>query len=242
MRLLNLIIYSTDVPEYEEMYKIQSEYLKKIGIEHYFIIFSEYMNEMFGENVSNVVTYDNIIYIKGSETFIPGILWKTICGIEIFKDRTEFDYIIRSNISEIVNFDLLSRKLNEVDFDYGGAQYKELTWIDPRAGIFDWYYLNLKFVQGNAIIISNNFKNIIFENINKINFDIIDDVAFGILYEDLKYKHNLKDVVTFEERINTDVYEDDIVFYRNKHEERKIDVINMKKICDEILKKNDLNN
>ena len=33
MKLLNLIIYSTDIPEYEEMYKIQSAYLKKIGIE-----------------------------------------------------------------------------------------------------------------------------------------------------------------------------------------------------------------
>ena len=53
-------------------------------------------NKIFDHN------YDNIIYIKGSETFIPGILLKTICGIEIFKDRTDFDYIIRTNISEIV--------------------------------------------------------------------------------------------------------------------------------------------
>ena len=75
MRLLNLIIYSTDVPEYEEMYKIQSEYLKKIGIEHYFIIFSEYMNDMFGENVSNVVTYDNIIYIM-TRTTTSDVIYK----------------------------------------------------------------------------------------------------------------------------------------------------------------------
>jgi hypothetical protein len=235
MKLLNLIIYSTNIPEYEEMYKIQTEYLKKNCIEHYFIIFSKNINEMFGEN-SDIVIYDNIIYIKGSETFIPGILRKTISAIEIFKDRTDFDYIVRSNISEIVNFDLLNRKLSEFNLDYGGAKYKKLTWLDPRAGIFDWSYYNRKFIQGNAIIISNNFKNIIIENKKKINFNIIDDVAFGLFYEDLKHKYNLKDVITFEERINANSYEEDVVFYRNKHEDRKTDVINMKKICDEILK------
>ena len=34
----------------------------------------------------------------------------------------------------------------------------------------------------------------------------------------------------------SDKYENDIVFYRNKHaDDRKIDVVNMKKICERIL-------
>ena len=234
MKLLNLIIYSTDIPEYEEMYKIQSSYLKKIGIEHYFLIFSE---NMFGID-KTMIFYDNIIYFKGKENLIPGVLLKSLYGMEFFNN--DYDYIIRSNISEIINFDLLRDKLSKNNFDYGGSQYKKLQWLDYRAGILDKTFWGHKFVQGNAIIISNKFKNLIVQNKNIIlNYNVVDDVAFGLLYDELRIKNNLKDVITFEEKINTDKYEEDIVFYRNKHSGgRKIDVVNMKKICDEILSLN----
>lgn len=234
MKLLNLIIYSTDIPEYEEMYKIQSAYLKKIGIEHYFLIFSE---NMFGID-KNMIFHDNIIYFKGKENLIPGVLLKSLYGMEFFNN--DYDYIIRSNISEIINFDLLRDKLSKNSFDYGGSQYKKLQWLDYRAGILDKTFWGHKFVQGNAIIISNNFKNLIVQNKNRIlNYKVVDDVAFGLLYDDLRSEHNLKDVITFEEKINTDKYKEGIVFYRNKHSyDRKIDVVNMKKICDEIISLN----
>ena len=234
MKLLNLIIYSTDVPEYEEMYKIQSSYLKKIGIEHYFLIFSE---NMLGID-KNMIFHDNIIYFKGKENLIPGVLLKSLYGMEFFNN--DYDYIIRSNISEIINFDLLRDKLSKNSFDYGGSQYKKLEWLDYRAGIFDKTLWGHKFVQGNAIIVSNNFKNLIVQNKNRIlNYNVVDDVAFGLLFDDLRSEHNLKDVITFEEKINTNKYEDDIVFYRNKHsDDRKIDIVNMKKICDEIISLN----
>jgi len=233
MKLLNLIIYSTNIPEYQEMYKIQSAYLKKIGIEHYFLVFSSNIKEFFGSE-QPVIIYDNIIYFEGKETLIPGILLKTLYGFELFKHKN-YDYILRSNISEIVNFDLLQEKLNEMDFDYGGSQYKELTWLDYRAGIFDWQYYKQPFIQGNAILISNNFRDLILEHkIKMLNYNVIDDVSFGLLYYDLKQKYNLKDVAVFKEVINVDKYEKDAVFYRNKHEDRKIDVKNMKKICDEL--------
>jgi hypothetical protein len=209
-------------------------YLKKIGIEHYFLVLSENMKEYFG-NDSPIISHDNIIYFKGSESLVPGILLKTLYGLNFF-DR-DYDYIIRSNISEIVNFDLLNHKLSEFNLDYGGAKYKKLEWIDYRAGIFDKTFWGHKFVQGNAIILSNKFKNLINQNKDKIlNYNVVDDVAFGLLYDDLKHKHNLKDVITFEEKINTDKYENGIVFYRNKHaDDRTIDVVNMKNICNQII-------
>jgi len=236
MKLLNLIIYSINIPEYQEMFKIQSVYLKKVNnIDYYFLVFTKRMKEMFG-NEHDIIVIDNIIYLKGSESLIPGILLKTLYGLEIFKNK-KYDYIIRSNISEIINFDLLRDKLNDMDFDYGGSSYKELTWLDFSAGIFDWIYYKRKFIQGNSILISNNFKDIIIENKIKIlNYNVIDDVAIGLLYDDLKLKHNLKDIVTFEEKINSDKYIEDVIFYRNKHaDDRKIDIVNMKKICDEII-------
>ena len=58
----------------EEMYKIQSAYLKKIGIEHYFMVFSE---NMFGIDKS-VIFYDDIVYFKGKENLIPGVLLKSL--------------------------------------------------------------------------------------------------------------------------------------------------------------------
>jgi hypothetical protein len=233
MKLLNLIIYSTDIPEYEEMYKIQSAYLKKIGIEHYFLIFSKNMKQMFGID-SHVVSHNNIIYFKGAESLVPGVLLKTLYGLEFF--YKDYDYIIRSNISEIINFDLLRDKLSKNNFDYGGSQYKTLEWIDFRAGVLDRTLWGHKFVQGNAVIFSNNFKKLIVQNKMRIlHYNVVDDVAFGLLYDDLRIEHNLKDVITFEEKINNSKYEEDIIFYRNKHPDRKIDVENMKNICDEIL-------
>jgi hypothetical protein len=233
MKLLNLIIYSTDIPEYEEMYKIQSAYLKKIGIEHYFLIFSKNMKQMFGID-SHVVSHNNIIYFKGAENLVPGVLLKTLYGLEFF--YKDYDYIIRSNISEIINFDLLRDKLSKNSFDYGGSQYKTLEWMDFRSGIVDRRLWGHKFVQGNAVIFSNKFKNLIVQNKNRIlNYNVVDDVAFGLLFDDLCIEHNLKDVITFEEKINNAKYEEDIIFYRNKHPDRKIDVENMKNICDEIL-------
>ena len=153
MKLLNLIIYSTDIPEYEEMYKIQSSYLKKIGIEHYFLIFSE---NMFGID-KNMIFHDNIIYFKGKENLIPGVLLKSLYGMEFFNN--DYDYIIRSNISEIINFDLLRDKLSKNSFDYGGSQYKKRSKEQFKNSFSDEFYKD--YPDATTEQIGKAFENII---------------------------------------------------------------------------------
>ena len=53
-----------------------------------------------------------MIYIKGEETFIPGILEKTLLAIKISSKNFTYDYIVRTNISTLVNYIKLIGKAN----------------------------------------------------------------------------------------------------------------------------------
>lgn len=106
MKLLNLILYSETIPEYVEMKEILESYLNKLNkLQYYFYCYNEELDKEYEIK-------DKIIYIKGKETFIPGILEKTIKVFEICNELgIEYDYIIRSNISTIINYPSLQQYL-----------------------------------------------------------------------------------------------------------------------------------
>jgi len=223
MKILNLIIYSWNVPEYTEMYNLLSNYLKKINIEYYFIIFREDIKE-------TIILNNDIICFKGKESLVPGILEKTILAFELLKNKN-YDYIVRSNISTIINYKLLKKKLSlheNIIFYDGGVKY--------NSGIFDKKYGGNVVVQKNAIILNKNAVNLILENKHKIlNYGIVDDVAFGVFFN-----KDISEFINFDTKINSKIYENDIIFYRNKHYDRQIDVKNMKNIINNIIKRNNL--
>ena len=220
-KILNLILYSTKIPQYINMYKILSEYLKKSGIMYYFYTYDNQLKYDYQIK-------DDIIYIKGEESLVPGCLDKTLKAFTICKNLN-FDYVVRSNISEVINFKLLKKYLRNNNIAYGGSMINNLSWFDPPMGIMDIKYWGTIYVMGNAIIFNKSVFNLIESNkVEIMNYNVIDDVAFGIF---LKNKNiNISHINSNSE----EKYGNDIIFYRNKHNDRNIDVKNMKEITNKI--------
>ena len=98
--LLNLIIYNPSIPYEKSFYKILSSYLKTVPFIHaYFISYRNQINEIEIE--------DDILFINGNETMIPGVLSKTITALRycVHELHIPFNYFIRSNISTWIDFD-----------------------------------------------------------------------------------------------------------------------------------------
>ena len=220
-KILNLILYSTTIPEYVMMYKILSEYLKKTRIMYYFYTYDNQLNDDYQIK-------DDIIYIKGEESLVPGCLDKTLKAFSICKNLN-FDYIIRSNISEVINFKLLKNYLKNNNVEYGGSILLHLEWLDHIMGIVNEKYWGTDYVMGNAIIFNRNIFNLIESNKDEIlSYNVIDDVAFGVFL-----KNKIKNITHINSN-SEEKYGDNIIFYRNRHNDRNVDVENMKQITNKI--------
>ena len=226
VKILNLILYS---PGFEKMYTILSEYLKSEGVPHFFYIFQDDLG------VEHKIV-DDILYIKGKETFIPGILDKTLKAFEIFKDK-EYDYIVRSNASTVVNFALLKQNLSE-KIDYGGPLYYVGSRLDLEGGLDEEKHAKYKhhhFVSGICIVLSKKAIELLVQNqeaIRKLN--IIDDVSIGIHLHDKGLIR--KTLGTQAYSFDNDVFKPGMIAYRNKTDDRNADAEKMQIIVQNLKK------
>jgi hypothetical protein len=180
MRILNIIIYNP-TSEYEViMHDAVDKYLKSPSISSFVTSFFVVLRT----NASGcpVEIEDNIIYVNGSESLVPGILRKTIVSIHhcIHALNIKFDYLYRTNISTVTDF----VKLDKLICDYTASN--TLNY----GGLFGYmYYPNDKnfrpfnFVQGTNIIV--NYDTIIAllydpKGFSSINLNWPDDVAFAL--------------------------------------------------------------
>jgi hypothetical protein len=214
---LHLVLFSND-PDYNCMYEITSNYYKKFtNVKTVYYTFSEDINDEY-------ILVDDILYIKGTETYIPGITIKTIQSFEYFKNYP-FDYLIRSNISTIVNFDVLNKDLHKKNVEYGGT-VRKIDAVDEKNGIIDKTYFGVHYVLGTSIILSKNALYSLLSHKKYIHYDIIDDVSIGLLFkEHTSIKPQQIGVRSTDQSIKKNV-----TFYRNKTEDRNSDCVQMKKI------------
>lgn len=234
MKVLNLILYSTNIPEYVQMYKILNDYLNVLGIQHYFYIYDENQIEEYCLKKD-----ENILSIKGQETFIPGILEKTLLAFKYFRNA-EFDYIVRSNISTVVDFKILLRTLESEILDYGGPLYYYGSFVDLKSGLTsekNALYGNRHFVSGICIVFSKKAIDILVDEMTDVlDYGIIDDVAIGI------HLHNrnliFKSIVVNEGLpsydFNAPNYKPSLIVYRNYSGDRYNDYCRMSSICEQI--------
>ena len=229
MKILNLVLYSDNDEIYVQMYQALSGYYKGFSdVSTYFY--------KYDENISgNIEITGDIINIKGRESYTPGILNKTIDAFMLFKNNGEYekyDYIIRSNISSIVNFRLLSEQLelNPVEY-YGSTNIGNIT-LDNT---------NIPFASGTNIIMSKKGYMTLVDNINLLNRAYIDDISIAVFFHKLNIKiTNVgkagESGFVFVPMINNNLEYEKLVshnylVYRNKSENnRQYDVINMKNI------------
>lgn len=251
IKILNLVLYSDDI-DYNEMYKILNDFYKHYedyDNKHFFVKTYYYK---FNNTIDNdIELIDNIINIKGDETFIPGILDKTLIAFKYIEkefNENNYDYLIRSNISSILDFNLFSETLKQNPIHFGSTSIGFLNCIDKQSGIIDDKYFNLYFAGGTNIIMSKYaYKNLL-NNINLFDKTIIDDVAISIVFNQLNIKCELlienKHIYMINELHNIDDLNniDEIIMkkylvYRNnnKKKDRSIDIQGMKKITSKLL-------
>lgn len=234
IKILNLVLYSKG-KEYDKMYNITRKYYSRFYPQVNTIYY------MFDERVNKPTITNDILIIPGKETYIPGILDKTLKAIEFTKGIKElnYDYLLRSNISTVVNIKMLLNYLsNNQNIDYGGSwkmTHLRKGFRDPGNGITNDRYDGLDFISGTGIILSKRAVDTLLKNKDKIDYSVIDDVSIGqffkqnttikplsfnltMSYQDYEENKNIKDL---KDVINKNI------FIRNRSSDREKDVKNM---------------
>ena len=226
LKYVNLVLYSDD-KDYNQMKEITENYYKKF--ENVTTIYYK-----FDKGISNKYEmYGNVLKIKGTESYLPGILEKTVKAMEYVVDKKyDCDYLVRSNISTIVDFGLLDKELSKKPIEYGGGLINELKMIDKSGGIVDDTYFGLKYASGTAIVFSKNTLEQVMAKRDKINYKLIDDVAIGLLMRD-ELKKPAEQVGSFLiVSDGSEIGKKPYMFYRNRSSNRTTDVKNMKRIIE----------
>jgi hypothetical protein len=192
------------------------------------------------KNTDEYELVDDILNIKGKETYIPGILDKTIKAFQYIQDNNnyKFDYLIRSNISTVVDFDLLTEYLQNTTIEYGGGLKNTITGDKNHPDLE-----NLIYASGTAIILSRSSLKEFLNKKQHIRTDLIDDVSIGVLMRDhlQSVKQHYIPVNRFvfipnengdRSKITDIIKNKSYIFYRNRQDDRKIDVAQMEIIID----------
>ena len=226
LKYVNLVLYSED-KDYNQMKEITEKYYKKF--ENVTTIYYKFDKDM----VEKYRMDGNVLKIKGTESYLPGILDKTVKAMEyVLEKNYGCDYLVRSNISTIVDFGLLDKELRKNPIEYGGGLINELKMIDKSGGIVDDTYFGLKYASGTAIVFSKNTLEQVMAKRDKINYKLIDDVAIGLLMRDEinKPAEQVGSFLIVSESNMPD--EKPYVFYRNRSSNRATDVKNMRRIVE----------
>jgi uncharacterized protein YkvS len=230
IKIVNLVLYNDDNVNYVQMYKILSEHYQKYpNVTTFFYKYEKHLQNEIELN-------GNIINIKGEESYLPGILEKTLIAFEYIQTHiTDFDYIVRSNISSIIDFELLSLELekNEIEH-YGGTRFGKIPF-DKK---IETKYVNTPYASGTNIILSKKGLQLLIDNKHLINNKVIDDVSIGALFKDLNVEPKAIMLNKFvfvpylinNKRLFEKIMGHNFVVYRNNNGKRDVDVVQMKMI------------
>ena len=251
---VHLVLYSAEHPHCVEMYKLTRKYYHAFPrIKTIYYTFADLEPSAAGQSV----LINDVLHIAGKETYIPGILVKTVKALEYVRAHVRFSgFVIRSNISTIINFDnvlpLLRRRANQIQ--YAGPAWT-VSWVEPEAGLHDDRHHGLKFVSGTCIILSRAVLDRLLDNADGLDYTLIDDLAIGAFMEthlpdvtplplanperadgDVRFTYTEEEWSKKDVRAYVRKEHSRVLFYRNKSEKRKRDVKNMKVILDELIK------
>ena len=217
IKVLNLILYSdTEDGSYQQMRDAQNAYLKNMQEQPhhcitgatsvlYFYCFYTFTTsfEIFPNGSTNTPVYmpdSHMLYIYGTETIIPGILDKTLQALQWAHDTFKeegYDYIVRSNVSTIVNFNVLhfyllaAHSATSTPLDFGGPRI--YTGFQPYApsGMIDRnyeLYHDHAFIFGACMIFSQRGTVYLLAHRSELlSYTLVDDAAIGVfLYSSLR--------------------------------------------------------
>jgi len=168
-KIIILIISSNNIKFYKNMRDIWKKYMNNHpNINSFFIENDPSINkEIIVDNENNT------IYYKDQESYVPGILNKTIKIIEFLMKNYNFDYIYRTNLSSVINLDKLYSYTQNNNIDYAGHDF-------------------VKFISGSGIILSKKTCKILIDDKSLIDNNNPDDYAIGLKLENLVEKKHIE--------------------------------------------------
>jgi hypothetical protein len=144
----------------------------------------------FDETVSTI-TVDaerGTVLVPGSESFIPGILNKTVTVLRHFfaeQKDLQFDYVVRSNASTVINFAQLLPTLGAQKVMYGSTLVQLATSVSEGDGNVAASYLPLRFAHGTCIILHRDAVRLLLEYEATLHRDTIDDLSIAMFFKDI---------------------------------------------------------
>lgn len=178
MKTLILIIATDDKPAYQELQKIWEVYMNS-DPEH----FEVYFLRADPDISSDYEIRANEIIVRNKESYIPGILEKTLLGIKAMLPRMhEFDYVIRTNLSSFYPFNNLFNYLASLPKEkcYAGVSLYQTKELGLPQGI-RW----VNFVSGAGIILSRDMAELIVNKSDSLDIyknQMPDDVFIGLFF------------------------------------------------------------
>jgi len=208
MRIMVLAIFNHD-EIYDEFYNINMQYLDALKsrrpdiygrMRFYYVLSDPECGSARIDETTRMIT------VNGTESWCPGILEKTIKALTFVNELREnpltpngrdvnynFDYIVRTNASTFINFELLCNELLELHA-WNSAPYRNYKYIaighisvlqcgNDRYGLTEnamQVYMGEKFFQGVCIIMNTAIvSEVVHHAKTRININIVDDVEIG---------------------------------------------------------------
>jgi hypothetical protein len=155
--------------------------------------------------LSDTVEFDQdamTIYVKGEETYIPGILNKTIEAIRAI--GLDYDFVWRTNLSSVLDFDGLIRYCNGAVKQREAHQHRVLDESNKKvlyagyiglAPIEAEFDSHIRFASGSGFLLAREAVEYLLDKVKPTAYnesssvtsllkrDLIDDVAIGALLE-----------------------------------------------------------
>lgn len=226
---VNCILYNQSTPYEVEMKRYLEKYLSSVQGIHsfYFYCFDESISEMVVDEQEHLVRF------PGKEEFVHGILDKTLRIFDwVLSSFPEVQYIVRSNISTVIDFSVFLPHLKEVarrQIDYCGPWlFPSAYWIDERSG----YTAEKRqrfgappFVSGTCIVLSRKAAQNLIDNQHVLlqEIEVVDDLAIGIYF----YCHSVASKQFRKDQWPVAAP----CIYRNKRENREDDVAAIRELC-----------
>jgi hypothetical protein len=238
MKLLILAIYTENEFFYNMMLQT-NKYLHALAsfpkyndhFAYYFIIYKPL------DGMDYVIDSDrHILFINGTDSLMPGIIYKTLDAIDILMNRLDmkFDYIMRTTTATCIDIPKLIDTMNHINQEetiYMGYMLT-LNWLDVPYGIVDETYWGTKYCGGNFAIFNS-----------KIGLDMVTNRQFFVPYEQIVddlvlgiyFQMNVSDTQYMDFPFNrTGVWDPNclVSFHNSNKHRRMIDVNNHKNVID----------
>jgi hypothetical protein len=182
MRILHLVLYS-ESKEYNRMLKTTRAFYSTCT--HLCDTFYYKYDETV--KLPTIDPKDSMVLcLPGKESYLPGVSTKTLDVLEFF-DEEKYDYVIRSNISTVVNLNLVMKQIQAMhDENASKPQDKQFVHFYGGAHIMKGDKVpDLSFVQGTCIVLNKATVALIGAMQQHANTNLEDDVCIAKLLQDV---------------------------------------------------------